>query len=743
MALTSSYQYIGRSNAVSCPAGWKYYILLYAKTSGSTTTGKHTVTVKQTLVCDQQSTFYGWSTTGSATVDGSSAFSWNRAHVPDKAWNTSNLTAGSYTYPRWIDLKEGSVVVNTGYGVTKEVTISASWVMKESNSASWFPATGTYARVSAVVTLPMISSASAISSASNVTLDNNCSVTWTPMAASFRYKLKFSMGSWSYTTGVIHPNKTTAYTYTDYKIPLVAAKQIPSDPSGTMTATLYTYSDSGATSQIGSASTKTFTVTVPNNSSTQPKVTVTLSPVSDLPSAFGGLYVSGKSKVKVSSSASSDYSTVESCETTVQGVKSTANPYTSGLLNNSGTVTVTVKVTDARGYSTTKTANIEVIPYSRPRIIPGEGQRNIVCTRCNSDGTADPGGVYLLIKVGRKYEKVVSGGSQKNYCHLSYRYKEDSESESRYSSWVTLLDKTATADYVSAVLPNIVSSNTIAYNIQFITEDDTGEKDTITITVPTAFVTFHIPEGGHGLTIGGYHNPDKEDVFDCRFDAEFNGNVSGRVIGLGELPFIPSGADVNDYLEFGVYAVTQNAKAVTITNLPVEMAGTLRVWSANGSGIAIGDYVYILQEYIVYDNSATYRRYAMLENDSWEFGAWKVTDGADVIIEHGSTDGWYWRKFANGTAECWTRVTQTVNVSTEWGVLYYGACKVVNFPFEFAYVPVCNIRAEYSAAGNPSAMMASNGRTTTTQAANVLLVRPTANSAVDCVVVYHAIGRWK
>lgn len=636
MALTSSYQYIGRSNAVGCPAGWKYYILLYAKTSGSVSTGKHTVTVKMRMACDVDSSFYNYYTSGSATINGVSAISWDWMPIPGAAWSSSAITEGGVTYSRWIDLKEGSVEVNTGYGAAKDINISASWVMKDSGSAVWFPYKGTQAKASVTVTLPMIASASTITSASNVTLGNNCSVTWTPMAASFRYKLKFSMGNWSYTTGAIHPNKTTAYAYTGYAIPLIAAKQIPSNPSGTMTVTLYTYSDSGAATQIGSPDSKTFTVTVPDNSSTQPKVTMSLSIVSDLPSAFSGVYVAGKTQVKVSYTASSDYSTIASYRTSVNGGNGTTNPYTSPLLNNSGTVTVTGKVTDARGYSTTKTSDIEVIPYGRPRIIPGEGQSNIVCTRCNSDGTLDPGGVYLLIKVGRKYEKLVSGGSQKNYCKLSYRYKTDAQADSEYSSPVTLLERTATSDYVSTVLSGIVSSNTTAYNVQFIAEDDLGEKDTFTITVPTAFVTFHAPTGGHGFTLGGYHDPNKYDVFDCRFDAEFHGAVSGSVMGLlGSSGDIPGDADLDDYKTPGVYAVSTDNNAATVANMPpaVKRAGLLRVYASVGQdSVAEGKWKYITQEYrSLIAGTPEYRRRLWSDGSgTWSYGPW--VSGIDDVM---------------------------------------------------------------------------------------------------------------
>ena len=345
--------------------------------------------------------------------------------------------------------------------------------------------------------------------------------------------------------------------------------------------------------------------------------------------------------------------------------------------------------------------------------------------------------------VGRKYSKVVSEGVQKNFCSISYRHKTEAASESSYSDPVTILEANAATDYVSVVIADIVPSTTTSYTVQIIAEDDVGEKDTVTIQVPTAFVTAHAPEGGHGFALGQYYDDDDEDQFLCNYEAKFKQDVTGRVRGLGKVVSIPEGSDFNDYKDFNTYAVTQNAKAETIANMPVQKAGILSVWSANGLGQTTGNYVYIIQEFTVYDNSATYRRSVMLENDVWKYGVWKVTSGADAIIDHGTTDGWYWRKFANGTAECWIRITQTVDISTGWGSLFYGTPQVVKFPFTFAYVPVCNISVEYAEAGNPSVMIASNGRTTTTQAANILLVRPTANNAVPCAVVYHAIGRWK
>jgi hypothetical protein len=581
-------------------------------------------------------------------------------------------------------------------------------------------------------------------SATTVAMGSKITISMDEEAEVYTHELTYSLVEYGGTTekasGHIISHKGGDHEWT---VPLSLSAKIPSDTKATVKVICKTWI---GTNLVGTE-TASFTVTVPNNTTTQPKVEMSVACISDLPSKFSGIYVAGKSKVKVSYAATSDYSTIVSYSTALLAATSTSksNSYTSALLTTAGEVKITGKVTDARGFSTEKIATINVVDYSRPRILPGKGQNKIVCTRCNSDGKVDAGGVYLLIQIGRKYSKVMSGNTQHNFCTLSYRHKKDAAGDSAYSDPIELLAADADSDYVSTIIPNVVPSNTTAYTIQLIAEDDVGERDTVTVTVPTAFITFHAPEGGHGFTLGGYHDPSKDDVFDCIFDAEFQGNVSGRVLGLGGLPTIPKEADANDYKDFGTYAVTQNAIAETIANLPVKKAGTLRVWSANGSGLTTGNYVYVIQEYIVYDNSATYRRYMMLENDVWVYGSWKVTDGADVIISQGTTDGWTWRKYANGIAECWRRVSQTVDIDVSWGSIYYGNCLEVTFPFDFYSAPVVNATVESGYAlwlmswtGTDSA-----GTTLANKPASLRVARPTEIAGASIIIAYHAIGRWK
>lgn len=488
------------------------------------------------------------------------------------------------------------------------------------------------------LTLTTIARASTITSASNVTLGNACNIKWSPKSKDFRYKIKFALGGFSYTTGAIHPNSTSAFTYTEYPIPLTVANQLKSAKSGTMTATLYTYSDSGATVQVGSASSTTFTVTIPDNASTKPSITMTLAP--DTPYAtLSSVYLQGRSKVKATFSGSGQYgATIKSYAMKI-GTKSYASPYTSDILSSSGDITVTGIVTDSRGFTNTTTQTITVCAYDKPSIIPYTGENRIICRRCLADGTLDDGGTYLLIKIGRKYSKVVSGGAQKNLCTLSYRYKTDAQNESAYSNPITILAESASSDDISTIIPNVVSSNTTAYNIRLIAEDTAGEKDIVTITIPTSFVTAHAPEGGHGITFGGYHDPSKVDVFDCYFNAEFHGTVSGSVLGLlGSSGNIPSNGDLNDYRVPGVYAIPSDTVAKTLKNIPLQYAGLLRVYTSTGqNNVSGGEWVYLMQEFRPHiANIPEYRREVWTDSmGTWKYGAW--VSGIENVIQ---LDGW-------------------------------------------------------------------------------------------------------
>ena len=372
------------------------------------------------------------------------------------------------------------------------------------------------------LTLSTIPRASTITSASNITLGTPCTVKWTPLSATFRYKLEFVLGSYKFTTGAIHPNTTASYPYTGYTptIADIAPKITGYPPTGTMTVTLYTYSDSNATVQIGSASSTTFTVTVPDNASTKPSVTMTLTPVTPY-TKFASLYLQGRSKVKATLSGSGKHGASVSSYSMQADGKNYASPYTSDVLKTSGSVEVVGTATDSRGFSGNTSQSINVIAYDSPYIAPSEGYKNVVCERCTENGTASETGTYLHVKGTRNYTKINIGGIV-NTCSVRCRYKPEGGSWSHDSGdgVAVLLSTNTTADEFDVVLPNIVSNITLSYMVELNIVDDTNLPTTTVFNIPSERVDFELREGGNGVAFGKHANT--ANLFECEWDAQFN-----------------------------------------------------------------------------------------------------------------------------------------------------------------------------------------------------------------------------
>ena len=348
------------------------------------------------------------------------------------------------------------------------------------------------------VELTQIPRASAIKEAAATTLGGYCAVKWTPLASAFRYRVKLSLGTWSLDSGILYPASTAEYTYRAI-IPLEVANQIPNSPSGTMTASLLTYSDSNGAVQVGNTDTETFAVTVPNNSDTQPDPGMTLQAVSTLPSKFAGLYIQGKTKVDANFAGSGKYkATVKSYGMLVDG-KSYASPYTSGYLAKTGSVEVVGTATDSRGYSGKQTSSIYVIPYADPKV------QTSICGRCDASGNLSDSGTRLRIKATRSYSKVVDeAGKSYNTCGIQYRYAQAGGS---YGNWVTILANGSGSDTVdTGAISGITLAVDMSYLVQIRALDDIGGEAMTTVSLPTAKVFMHRNGPKNSVGFGGYEN---------------------------------------------------------------------------------------------------------------------------------------------------------------------------------------------------------------------------------------------
>ena len=337
---------------------------------------------------------------------------------------------------------------------------------------------------------------------------------------SFRTVLKFEMGERSET---IADGTIDSYSWSpSYEF----AKQIPNLTYGTGTLVCETYNGSAF---VGSNEIAVQLI-VPENDTTKPAFTsdnIALSVLSDLTGDLSALYIRGRTGVKAEFSAQSEYSTIDGYELMVGSVSATGNPAIIDSLVNDGTVSVTAKVTDARGFTRTATTSIEVLPYQKPKVTPYTGYSEVICERAKSTGELNSDGTYLAIRAGKSYSSLVVDGTERNSCALRYRYK--ASSADSYGEWGVLLGSDSAETQISVLISGIVSSTSTSYDVELEALDAVGGKYTIHFQIMTSAISFVLYDGEDGAGFGKY--PEAPHVVDIA--SHMTLLVRGRLIVLG------------------------------------------------------------------------------------------------------------------------------------------------------------------------------------------------------------------
>lgn len=131
--------------------------------------------------------------------------------------------------------------------------------------------------------------------------------------------------------------------------------------------------------------------------------------------------------------------------------------------------------------------------------------KNVAVIRCNSSGTADDGGTYLKISATRNYCKTyqtsqVATEIVKNYCLIRYRYRVLPSGS--YSSWVTILARTASSDSVTTgALVGSLSAEE-SYEVIVGVLDDAGKEANTSIILSSKGVFMHRDGEQNSLSIG-------------------------------------------------------------------------------------------------------------------------------------------------------------------------------------------------------------------------------------------------
>lgn len=458
---------------------------------------------------------------GSTTTYGdviASRITWTRT-ATDTAKNTSTITVAlyykkkdsattygtgswkltvngtAYTGSSYAEIKSSGytkVFEKTGIVISHNADGSKSFSVNA--SGSYIPGTSfTNTNCSGTVTLDAIPRASTFNSVtSSVALGGTAKLSITAKSSYFYHKATWTCGSTTATQNLGRAGSTNAKEYT-YTIPTGWANQITTATSKSCSVSVQTYSDSGYKTAVGSAVSKTFTVTVPDTADYKP--TVSLAAVlGNKIAAIGDFYVQGKTSVTLNatgagkgSASIKSYTFKRGTATIKTNTVTTTTSSASETTNTTGSVTYSVTITDSRGRTATASQTITVYEYKKPSITVDESYR------CDSTGKEDrTNGTYIHLKATLTYSSV---NSKNSLTARNAKYRENGSTGS-YSAATNLTSGTA----ATIGGGNIATGKT--YEVLITLTDAVGETSTVSVVIPTSYVTMDFKAGGTGVAIG-------------------------------------------------------------------------------------------------------------------------------------------------------------------------------------------------------------------------------------------------
>ena len=331
-------------------------------------------------------------------------------------------------------------------------------------------------------------------------LGSGVSATIDRKSESFTHKIEYKFVESAWTTA-----SSNATTSTSFTPPVSLATQIPSAEVGALTVRVTTFNGS---TQIGNPVTKSINLKVPTN--IVPSLSgLTQSRIDNgVPSSWG-VYVKGKSQVKITASGASGIhgSTIVGYSISGPGLSVNASSGTSEVLSSTGTLTYTCTVTDSRGRTASKSVSINVVDYTYPNI-------SISAERCTSDGTKSTNGTYLRV--------VITFG-----C-ASVSGKNSIVSKSCSCNGVSNSSFASGTAFVLAANCSIGNHYTVSASIK----DALGNTAIASAEITTSFRILNVNKKKTGLAIGKFS---EKDAFEVNMDSYFLKNIKSGITVEGSI----------------------------------------------------------------------------------------------------------------------------------------------------------------------------------------------------------------
>ncbi len=328
--------------------------------------------------------------------------------------------------------------------------------------------------------LPQIPRASTITTFANFTMGNNVPFTLDKKYSAFVHRIELLVGNdviasldTSSASGQVSINMAA-------KLALIS-KLNATSKSVTATLRVRTYTNSNYTTQVGATQTQTATATALNaDIAPVPSITSIAEAGSGL-SSFT-VFVQSKSKLRIRSSATTNGSaTISRTQVTFDGVNYQGNDITTSTVEKTGTLSVTVTVTDSRGVSSSITQNVTIIAYFAPRILKFNVQRY-------------PDGESTDLRAEVSFEIApVSNQNAKNYI---LRYRRVGQGNTN------LVNSSAYYERDVVHQATGILNTDYTYEIELVLSDSFGTIDPIVAEISTGFELLNWNASGKGWATG-------------------------------------------------------------------------------------------------------------------------------------------------------------------------------------------------------------------------------------------------
>ena len=395
--------------------------------------------------------------------------------VVHNAVHTPTVNSGATV---WV--ASGTTTVSHNADGSKSISVSASF--NNADRGTYLPTTGSCSGSLKLTTIPRATTPSI--DKPSLDCGSAIKISGTSASSNFSHKVYVTWNGTKTQIGTIASGTTTpSFSYT---IPTDWEKNIPDSTSGIATFTLETIS--GSTS-VGS---KTVNATIKVRSGVVPSIgTVSISDTNSICAGIGQ-YVQSQSKLKFSIATSGNQgSTITSVSTKFNGQTYSGSTFTTQAIQNSGTLSYTITVTDSRGRTATKSGSVNVVAYNPPSLT------NVSAKRANSSYVIDESsGTYALLhfKVG------FTGLSNKNVTSFYIQYRASGASSwTKINSWAN--NYTLEQDYKAG---NLFTSTTTTYEIAFGVKDKfMSDYSWQIVTVTPTYALINFGKDGKSLTFFG------------------------------------------------------------------------------------------------------------------------------------------------------------------------------------------------------------------------------------------------